>query len=180
MNFFSRKKTPKKQNIRDVSQRVRREQHENTPFSSVYKQIIQDSMDSTVAPLLSDNSGTSEQVILNETENIMEQSLPYDNDTLLQSQPPIDSGTFEIQHETVTQPDTVTFKTKKNVATGLFLVVLFYVCYKFLRLLMGVLVSWEFLWAILLLVVGFAGGYLYLLISTIIVSKKKAEKKSIL
>ena len=71
-------------------------------------------MDSTVAPLLSDNSGTSEQVILNETENTMEQSIPYGNDTLLQSQPPIDSETFEIQHETVTQPDTVTLKTKKN------------------------------------------------------------------
>ena len=173
MNFFSRNKTPKKQNIRDVSQRVRREQHENTPFSSVYKQIIQDSMDSTVAPLLSDNSGTSEQVILNETENTMEQStIPYDNDTLLQSQQPIDSGTFEIQHETVTQTDTITLKTKKLVATGLLL-------FLFLCLLIGVL-SWEFLWAILLLVVGFAGGYLYLLISTIIVSKQKAEKKSIL
>jgi len=181
MKFFKRKKTSTEPlpNIRESSLRVQR--HENTQdFSSAYKNIIQESMDATVAPLLSrDNPGTSEKVIMNETGNATEHSIESYDNTLLQFPSPINlPASSQIQDETVTviQPDITTLLNQRrsneilSLIKGASFVGFFYFIY--------VWYGWEFLSSLLLLLLGFAGGYVYFLISTVIkVSKQKEDLK---
>ncbi len=118
MKFFKRKKTniePLPNIIREGS--LRAQQHVNTQvFSSAYKNLIQESMDATVAPLLSrDNPDASEHVIMNGTENTTEQSIQSYDNTLSQFQSPINlPSSSQIQEETFIQPDTTTLLNQRK------------------------------------------------------------------
>ncbi|EFX89390.1 hypothetical protein DAPPUDRAFT_303195 [Daphnia pulex] len=172
MKFFKRKKTHIEPlpNIREGSSV---QHHENTQvFSSAYKNIIQESMDATVAPLLSrDNPDASEPVITNETGNTTEQSMQSYDNTLSQFQSPINlPSSSQIQEETLIQPDTTTLLNQRKNNEILLLIKVF----SFIGFVYFVQVwnGWEFLSrvlsSVLLILFGFAGGYLYLLISNII------------